>query len=296
VLEANSPTSWARDRRSRADVAPEPRAYYPPVEAAGEGGFVSGYVVPAAIARGDGTITAGGRTWTFANAPAYHDHNWGTWNRVHWDWGQVSSADHEFALVYGAVHAGALGSESGRRFVILTGRDGFPRRPLSPDSIAYARLARGGEDRARAVEDPLRRRERGRLARGRVHRRGRARVAPARHVVRGRRVFLQMRGTYEVSGRVGGRAVRFRERGAAETVRRAPEFAGNLGLDTRRTVGHSAVVLRLSLNCSRAVRPSTPRSHGGRLEIPHRFDRPVPCSSSPSPRALPPPPRSRPRA
>jgi len=198
------------------DVTPEPRAYYPPVEAGGEGGFVSGYVVPAAIARGDGTIKAGGRAWTFANAPAYHDHNWGTWNRVHWDWGQVSSADHAFALVYGAVHAGALGSESGRRFVILTGRDGF-LGVLSPPAIVYE----GWHPGAKAAHVPSTIRftaanEDDSLAVSFTVEDVAASRPPGTSFGAGK-VFLQMRGTYEVIGTVGGQAVRFRERGAAET-------------------------------------------------------------------------------
>ncbi|HEV2283778.1 MAG TPA: hypothetical protein VGX75_15445 [bacterium] len=63
---------------------------------------VSGYVVPVARGRADGTIRAGGRILTLTNAPAYHDHNWGTWGGVFWDWGQAAS--NAGALVYADVH------------------------------------------------------------------------------------------------------------------------------------------------------------------------------------------------
>jgi hypothetical protein len=196
------------------EVTPEPRAYYPPIALEGENGFVSGYVVPAAIARADGTIEAGGRTWRFADAPAYHDHNWGTWDRVHWDWGQVQSADHAFALVYGAVHAPSLAGESGRKFALLTGRDGFlgvltPRKftyeggPV-PAAIGFTAANDADSLDVRfTVEDVASSRPRGTsFGAGKT--------------------FLQMRGTFEVRGHVAGRAVAFRQRGAAETFVETP--------------------------------------------------------------------------
>ena len=38
---------------------------------------------------------------TLDGAPGYHDHNWGTWRQVHWDWG--TSSTEEYALLYGRV-------------------------------------------------------------------------------------------------------------------------------------------------------------------------------------------------
>jgi hypothetical protein len=58
--------------------------------------------VPVARGRADGSIQAGGRILTLRHAPAYHDHNWGTWGAVSWDWGQASSG--AGALVYANVH------------------------------------------------------------------------------------------------------------------------------------------------------------------------------------------------
>jgi hypothetical protein len=201
-------------------VRPEMRAYYPPVEMTGDGGFVSGYVVPAAIAHADGTIEAGGRTWQFADAPAYHDHNWGTWEHVDWDWGQVQSADHRFALVYGAVHAPSLGGESGRRFALLTDRDGF-LGALEPRAFIYEGWHPGERSRvpgtiafvAAQGEDSL-------SVRFRVEDVASSRT-PGTSFGAGK-VFLQMRGTYEVRGTVAGRAIAFSQRGAAETFAEAP--------------------------------------------------------------------------
>jgi hypothetical protein len=83
------------------------------------GNVVSGYVVPVARGRADGTIQTGGRTLTLTNAPAYHDHNWGTWGAVSWDWGQASSD--AGALVYANVHLPA-GDGSGTRATMFLWR------------------------------------------------------------------------------------------------------------------------------------------------------------------------------
>jgi len=210
-------------------VTPEPRAYYPPIELAGADGFASGYVVPAAIARGDGTITLAGERVVFDGVPAYHDHNWGVWKSTRWDWGQVQSADRSFALVYGAVHAPELESagQSGRRFALVTAQDGFlgvlvPREfvytgwhpgPRAGDVVVQApteiAFDAGGEDDSLhvrfRVEDVIASRPI-----------GDARESASARLGAGR-AFLQMRGTYKVRGRVGGRALSFEAPGAAET-------------------------------------------------------------------------------
>ncbi|MEO6463573.1 MAG: hypothetical protein ABIP29_10910 [Candidatus Eisenbacteria bacterium] len=210
------------------DVVPKPRAYYPPLVLRGAEGFESGYVVPAVLARGRGTIDAGGARTVFDGALAYHDHNWGYWRDVAWDWGQVQSPDARFALVYGTVHAPELtqGGQDGLPFAIVTAADGF-LGVLRPESIAYgawhegpdlagARLrvpgtigfaaARGADTLvvSLAVEDvaaslPA----------------GDPRQAGPR--LGGGRAFLQMRGRWTVRGRVGGRRLSFTAPGAAET-------------------------------------------------------------------------------
>ena len=207
-------------------IVPEPRAYYPPIALKGANGFESGYVVPAAIARGDGTITVGGRAVRFHDAAAYHDHNWGVWRRVRWDWGQVQSGDHAFALVYGAVHAPDLAAEdSGRPFVLVTARDGFLGF-LEPKAFRYEgwhagpavgshdvqvpsdiAFEAGNEDDSLVVRFHVRD----------VFASLPGGVGEASARLGGGRAFLQMRGTYEVRGSVAGRPLAFTAPGAAET-------------------------------------------------------------------------------
>ncbi|MCU0620433.1 MAG: hypothetical protein MUC69_02885 [Gemmatimonadales bacterium] len=81
-------------------MTPAPRRYFPPVELRGDG-FVSGYVVPGLRADAEGTLCVAGRCRTVRRAPAYHDHNWGVWRDVSWEWGMARGASLD--LLYGGV-------------------------------------------------------------------------------------------------------------------------------------------------------------------------------------------------
>ena len=210
------------------DVVPAPRAYFPPLVLRGSGGFESGYVVPAVLARATGTIDVGDQRTSFADALAYHDHNWGYWREVTWDWGQVQSLDLRFALVYGSIRAPELedADQDHQHYAIVSADDGF-LGVLRPDSIAYGAwhegpvvagrrarvpgtigfVARSGPDSldvTLAVEDVA-----ASLPAGDPRQRG-PRLGAGR-------AFLQMRGRWTVRGKVGGRAMQFAAPGAAET-------------------------------------------------------------------------------
>jgi hypothetical protein len=47
----------------------------------------------------DGTLDVDGETLSFANGTGYHDHNWGFWQGVSWQWGQAQQGD--LSLLYG---------------------------------------------------------------------------------------------------------------------------------------------------------------------------------------------------
>lgn len=86
------------------EVRPLPNRFFPPA-ALGGPETVSGYAVPAIAARAQGRVclpTVGGtRCEDVSDARAYHDHNWGVWQDVAWDWGAAS--DDQVSLLYGAV-------------------------------------------------------------------------------------------------------------------------------------------------------------------------------------------------
>lgn len=83
-------------------LVPVPGFWLPPVETEGDGGVVSGYVVPVARGWVSGTVRIRSRTLRLDRAIGYHDHNWGTWRGVTWDWGEASSS--QGAVLYGALH------------------------------------------------------------------------------------------------------------------------------------------------------------------------------------------------
>lgn len=86
-------------------VTPSPNRIFPPSEL-GSGDLVSGYVVPALGGTASGRICLPMATPVICEeiheARAYHDHNWGVWRDVSWDWG--AAFDGTTSLLYGAVH------------------------------------------------------------------------------------------------------------------------------------------------------------------------------------------------
>ena len=94
-------------------LSPIPRRYLPPVDVS-PGGFTSGYVVPVLDGRSTGSLCAGSRCLELADAASYHDHNWGVWRRVTWDWGFARAGD--LSILYGGVERDETG---GGRFLFV---------------------------------------------------------------------------------------------------------------------------------------------------------------------------------
>jgi hypothetical protein len=91
--------------RGKIDVAltvhPAPYAYFPGVSM-GSDGFVSGYTVPALRASASGTLCVDASCEQLNDSQSYHDHNWGVWRGVTWDWG--ASRAGEYTFLYGRVY------------------------------------------------------------------------------------------------------------------------------------------------------------------------------------------------
>jgi hypothetical protein len=82
-------------------LRPTPERYFPPIELRDDE-FVSGYVVPGLVATASGRICVGARCRSFLDVPAYHDHNWGIWRDVTWEWGAAQGS--RLAVLYGGVY------------------------------------------------------------------------------------------------------------------------------------------------------------------------------------------------
>jgi len=162
----------------------------------------------------NGTLTLGNQKAVFADAAGYHDHNWGFWKGVRWQWGQVASGDLSF--VYGRIFPppdvadpdrvpgflgvlgakGALGFSTSVSLEESSDEHGIPQR-VTVHATGQAldlelvftidRTVRSAMSMTAAPGSPM--------------------------------SFLQLGGEYRVTGKIGERAVEFTARGAAETFR-----------------------------------------------------------------------------
>ena len=209
----------------RADLSlrPTPDLYYPPFTMRAGGGFESGYVVPALHAEVDGEISVGSRRIALRRAHGYHDHNWGYWAAVHWDWGAAS--DGNYAVLYGAIHHPQLQREGlARNFLFLSqARQGAQRGGLlgmfQPEVIEYTYRPLGL--RLQTIQVPRTIRLRARSDNGDMLN---VTVDVADVIATPNAlpsipdlVFLQMRGNYHVAGRVANQQVDFHASGFSET-------------------------------------------------------------------------------
>jgi hypothetical protein len=216
VITLDLPKEGApRGSRVRGELAIDASGQsMPPIVLRGAAGWQSGYVVPVMSGALSGELLVDGERVALDGGTGYHDHNWGFWDGVTWQWGQVQHGD--LSIVYGRVHppADAADPERVPGFLAALGPDG---------PLGYATGVRIEES-----NDP---------ATGR----------PARVVVRGRGLaldltldlpveeavvtrmpqgafgggmdFLQMQGAWTVSGRAAGRELAFTAPGSAETFR-----------------------------------------------------------------------------
>jgi hypothetical protein len=187
------------------NLSPAPNRYFPPVELRDED-FVSGYVVPALVATASGRICVALRCRTFDAAPAYHDHNWGVWRNVTWEWGAARGS--RLSLLYGGIYGPDQASTAAVSPFFLTAVDSLGvKQVLRFSRINYhgARASAGTVKATAPVRFDLvaaREADTLRLEVG---------VADAlgTEISTGgfRRVFLQMRGRFTLRGRLLGETV-----------------------------------------------------------------------------------------
>ena len=191
--------------------------------------FTSGYAVPALRASATGSLCIAGSCERFDGAQSYHDHNWGVWHGVSWDWGATRAG--AYTLLYGRVAPPDSAGSAPPFFVYLTDSLGF-RALFRPHEISYVdgrtievngRSVRvpsratmvdvRGADTLRValdIEDAI-----GSDTRTSLIERGDA--ADARRIVRP--YFIQMKGQARITGRVGGHPVSGTGAGFFETYR-----------------------------------------------------------------------------
>ena len=214
-------------------VTPAERAYFPGATLA-SGDFASGYAVAGLRAEASGSLCVGpgaapARCERYAGAQSYHDHNWGTWQGVTWEWGATRAG--AYTILYGRVQPPDSLGTGAPLFVYVTDSLGF-RALFRPRAIRYddARTVTVGGRTirvpARGVMEDVRGRDTLRLellvedatatdTRTALVERGEG--AYARRL--GRPYFVQMKGTARLSGRMGGAPVSGTGAGFFETYR-----------------------------------------------------------------------------
>jgi len=81
---------------------PAPGLYFPPTYLARKKDFESGYVIPAIRGKYEGNIQIGTTTYDFHEINGYHDHNWGIWQKIAWNWGHAFSRT--FSIFFGEIY------------------------------------------------------------------------------------------------------------------------------------------------------------------------------------------------
>lgn len=205
----------SRSLRMELEVRPSPYHYFPPVQLR-EGEYTSGYAVAALRGLATGRICRSG-SCRAVSGPAYHDHNWGVWRDVSWEWGAASGP--RLSLLYGQVQAPDSATAPEPFFVSLVDSLGV-LQVLRARMILYQGtrpLANGG-----AVTAPTS--FKFSAVRGADSVLVRVNVREAAGTLMGtsgfRRYFLQMRGEFQLTGRLGGVAVEENGSGFFETWRR----------------------------------------------------------------------------
>ena len=187
----------------------------PPAVLRGARGWLSGYVVPVLSGRLSGSLTSGAAkadTFEFDGATGYHDHNWGFWRDVRWQWGQVSGGDLSF--IYGRVFPPADVAAADRIPGFLGVLDEHGLVGIATN-VSIAEHRTGGETGTAPSSIDI-------TARGsaidlRLTFSTDRSVRTALGMTGGATDFMQLGGTYRVEGRAAGRPVDFTARGAAET-------------------------------------------------------------------------------
>lgn len=198
--------------RVSLSVSARTRRYVPPIDIGG-GRLNSGYAVPILDGVATGELCFDSICTALDDAKTYHDHNWGVWRDVTWNWGQATAGD--WSLLYGGVTQSD--GAAGARFLYLADSTGFggivpirdvvvswdesePRRPT--DVSVWA--VRGSDSiHVRAAVDHWR-----------------ATDLPVSDGPGAR--FFQLRGPFQLEGTLGGEVLEESGEGFFETWSRSP--------------------------------------------------------------------------
>ena len=201
-------------------VDPAPNAFFPGA-AIGGTAVVSGYVVPGLRANASGRVCVSGCE-TLSDVQSYHDHNWGVWRDVAWEWGEARAG--AYTLLYGRLLTAGVADQP--LFLYLVDSLGFVGL-YRPKKIDYT------DDRALVVDGrAIRVPSRGVMSDNQGQDQitvemtiDDAAATDTRNSKGGKpgspsgRYFIQLKGTTRLTGRIGGRSVNGVGQGFFETYR-----------------------------------------------------------------------------
>jgi hypothetical protein len=196
-------------------IQASPGRLVPPLEISGARGWRTGYVVPVMSGALEGALSVDGERVSLDGGTGYHDHNWGFWQGVSWQWGQVQHEDISF--IYGRVFPPREAADPERMpgFVGALGPDG----PLG--YATNVRITETNDAQGRPTRIAVRARNAALELQLQFDVASAVTTPMAQGPMASGLDFLQMRGQYTVSGHAGGRDVRFTAPGSAETFRGA---------------------------------------------------------------------------
>jgi hypothetical protein len=213
VIDLDLRGEAGRAARGRISIEASPGRLVPPIEIGGARGWRTGYVVPVMSGRLDGALDVAGERIPFDGGAGYHDHNWGFWQGVSWQWGQVQQGD--LSLIFGRVFPPPEAADPDRipGFIGALGPDG----PLG--YATNVKIAEENNDRGQPRTIMVS----GRSPLLDVHLRFDVGSVVSTRMAQGPLAngvnFLQMRGQYTVTGQAGERTLEFTAPGSAETFR-----------------------------------------------------------------------------
>jgi hypothetical protein len=198
-----------------------PGQLVPPLEVAGAHGWRTGYVVPVLSGLLGGSLAIADDVISFDGEAGYHDHNWGFWAGVTWQWGQLQHED--LSLIFGRIFPPPEAADAERLpgLVGVLGPDG-PIGFATDVRITETNDAAGRPEtltvrgKAPAFELTLRFRVESMVS---TEMAGGPLAGQRSRSPPGALEFLQMRGVYTVSGHVGDREIALTAPGSAETFR-----------------------------------------------------------------------------
>jgi hypothetical protein len=217
VLDLDLIGEKGRTARGRIRIEASPGRLVPPIEIGGAHGWRTGYVVPVMSGQLNGTLDVAGEQISFDDGAGYHDHNWGFWRGVSWQWGQAQQGD--LSLIYGRVFPPREAADPDRipGFVGALGPDG----PLG--YATNVTIAEVNDDKGQPQTITISARSRLLDVRMRFDVGSVVTTGGPQALSNGLN-FLQMRGQYAVNGQAGDRRIDFTAPGSAETFRELPEI------------------------------------------------------------------------